>query len=101
MVTEASGGPQYPEHVSHLVELFYSEHCLSCPEARKIVQRLASQRPDIVVIEHKIDDDLRLATQYHLIATPALVIDRDKVLYGVPRLETLAARIETSAPVLE
>lgn len=86
--------------MSHLVELFYSDHCLGCPEAREIVQRLAAGRPDIIVVEHNVDDDVTLATDYHLIATPALVIDRDKVFYGVPRLEKLAAGIDASAPVL-
>jgi hypothetical protein len=92
---------QYREDVSHLIELFYSEHCFSCPETRSVIHRLASQRSDIVIVEHNVDDDLRLATQYHLIATPALVIDRGKVLYGIPRLETLADRIDASAPALE
>jgi hypothetical protein len=90
------------ESVSHLVELFYSGHCFGCPEARQILQRLASQRPDVVAIERNIDDDAdyRLATDYHLIATPAFVIDRSNVLYGVPQPHKLEARIEASTPVV-
>jgi protein-disulfide isomerase len=83
-----------------LVELFFSVHCFGCPEARKVLQRLASDRSDLVVVEHNVDDDLTLARSYHLIATPALVIDRAHVLYGVPGPEKLAARIDASAPVL-
>ena len=88
--------------MSHLVELFYSEHCIGCPEARQLLQRLASERPDVVVIERNIDDDAdyRLATDYHLIATPAFVIDRSNVLYGVPQSQKLKARIGASTPVL-
>ncbi len=86
--------------MSHLLELFYSEHCLSCPEARALLRRLTSQRCDVIVIEHDIGntDALELAKGYNLIATPALVIDRDTVMYGVPRLEKLTARIEASVP---
>lgn len=88
--------------MSHLVELFYSEHCFGCPEARRLVQRLASEHPQVVVIERNIDDDAdyRLATEYRLIATPAFVIDRSNVVYGIPQAQKLEARIEASTPVL-
>ena len=87
--------------MSHLVEVFYAEHCLSCPEARKVVRRLAVDRTDIVVLEHDVGNSLELAARYHLIATPALVIDRRAVMYGVPRLEALAARVNSSRPAAE
>lgn len=88
--------------MSHLIELFHAAHCVSCPEARAILRQLVARRSDVIVIEHDIDnaDALALAKGYHLIATPALVIDRESVMYGVPRLEMLAARIETSAPAV-
>jgi thiol-disulfide isomerase/thioredoxin len=90
------------ESVSHLVELFYSDHCFGCPEARQILQRLGSQHPDVVVIERNIDDDAdyRLAKDYHLIATPAFVIDRSNVVYGIPQPQKLEARIEACTPVV-
>jgi len=43
--------------VSHLIEFFYSDHCLSCPEARTLLRRFASDRPDITVVERNINDD--------------------------------------------
>lgn len=88
--------------MSHLIELFYSDECLACPEARHLVRRFAAERPDVVVIERNIADDAeyRAATDYHLIATPAFVIDRHDVLYGVPQPDKLAARIAASTPVL-
>lgn len=68
-----------------------------------MVQLFASDHPDVVVIERNIDDDAdyQLATNYHLIATPALVIDRHNVMYGVPRPDSLAARIDASTPALD
>lgn len=99
-VTEEIGNQRYPQPVSHVVELFHSPHCISCPEARALLRELAARRPDVIVIERDIEDAeaLAQAREYHLIATPALVIDREKVLYGVPTLEKLTDRIATSAP---
>ena len=93
----------YPENVSHLVELFYSDHCLSCPEARDLLHRLAAEHAELVIIERNIDDDAAyaLAGEYHLIATPALVIDRRDVMYGVPAAAKVAARIAARRPVLD
>ena len=79
--------------MSHLVELFYSEHCLGCPEAREAVRQFAQERPDVTLVEH----EMALARHYQLIATPALVIDGVDVMYGVPRPAALAARVDMSA----
>jgi hypothetical protein len=63
---------------------------------------LASDHPEFVVVERNIDDDAdyHLATEYNLIATPAFVIDRSNILYGIPQPEKLATRIAASTPVL-
>jgi hypothetical protein len=84
--------------MSHVVEFFFAEHCFACPEARAVLRQFASTRPDVLVIERNIDDDAeyRLATEYQLIATPAFVIDRHDVLYGVPKPGKLAARVDGS-----
>ncbi len=84
--------------VSHLLEIFYSEHCVGCPEARQAVRRFASGRPDVVVVEHDLEAEaeLELAKRYGLIATPALVIDGDAIMYGVPRPAALTARVDAS-----
>lgn len=101
-VTEEILSQRYPQRMSHLVELFHSAHCISCPEARALLRELAARRSDVIVIEHDIDeaDALVLARQYHLIATPALVIDHEKVMYGVPKLEKLTERITASVPAV-
>lgn len=90
----------YPEIVSHLLELFYSEHCFSCPEARQALRQFAASRSDVVVVERDVaaEDELELARRYRLIATPAIVIDGHAVMYGVPGTAALAARVEASHP---
>ncbi len=89
---------RYREDMSHLLEFFYADHCFACPEARDVLRRFASGRADVVVIERNINDEAewRLAAQYHLVATPAFVIDGRAVLYGVPQLDKLAARVSAS-----
>ena len=84
--------------MSHLLEVFYSEHCPSCPEAREAVQQFAASRSDVAVVEHDVEEELELAKRYQLIATPALVIDGDAVIYGVPRPAALAARLNAERP---
>jgi len=81
--------------VSHLIELFYSEHCVGCPEAREVVGRFALEREDVAVVEHDVAVEMDLARHYGLIATPALVIDGTAVVYGVPRPGALAARLDS------
>ena len=83
--------------MSHLVELFYSEHCLGCPEAQQVVRRFALERPDVTLVERDVAVEIGLARHYRLIATPAIVIDGGAVMYGVPRPAALAARVEKSA----
>ncbi len=71
---------------------------MGCPEARQAVRRFASSRPDVVVVEHDLESEteFELAKRYGLIATPALVIDGDAVMYGVPLPAALAARVGAS-----
>ena len=83
--------------VNHLVELFYSEHCLGCPEAQQIVRRFALERLDVTLVERDVAVEIGLARHYRLIATPAIVIDGGAVLYGVPRPAALAARVDSIA----
>ena len=61
-----------------------------------MIRLFASSRPDVVVVEHDLESEteLELAKRYGLIAIPALVIDGDAVMYGVPRPAALAARVD-------
>lgn len=81
--------------MQHLLELFVTEHCFGCPDARRVVQACAVEGSNVRVVERDlaVPADLDAAIGYQLIATPALVIDRKIVMYGVPRLESLRARL--------
>lgn len=80
--------------MTHCVEFFYSEHCVGCPEARRVVRQLAAERSDVAVTEFDVALHLGEANRYGLIATPAVVIDGGPALYGVPRISDLAARLD-------
>jgi len=48
--------------------------------------------PNVKVIEQHVDESLEAAETYGLFATPAIVVDRRAILYGVPTFARLAAR---------
>lgn len=77
--------------MTHILEVFVSEHCIGCPYVREQVRRFAEARPDVRVVEHDIDRHPESAARYGLFATPAIVIDGRKVLYGIPNMSGLAA----------
>lgn len=83
----------------HVLELFVSEHCLACPEAQRVVRDFAAGRLDVTVVERDVqrDADRQRASAYGLFATPALVIDEARVMYGVPRAEALNAHFDSGA----
>lgn len=82
--------------MAHVVELFYAEHCVGCPEALMVVRQFAAERADVDIEELDIAHHLSRARRYGLFATPAIVIDGMDVLYGVPTRAALASRL--SAP---
>lgn len=77
------------------VELFVSEHCLACPEARNRLRGLARVRPGLRAIEHDVDlpEGRAHAEAYGLIAVPAFVIDGASIAYGVPTEAWILGRL--------
>ena len=78
----------------HIIELFVAEHCPGCPDARRRVGEFAAARNDVVVVERSVERELETAQRYGLFATPAIVIDGNAVLYGVPTIAQLSARCD-------
>ena len=85
--------PSYPAAMQHFVQLFYSDHCFGCPAARTVVRQFAAQNADIAVAEFDVAIHAGLARKYGVVATPAIVVDDGRVLYGVPRLADLQLQI--------
>jgi hypothetical protein len=80
----------------HIIELFAAEHCPGSPDARHRLHEFAASRADVVIVERSVDRDVEAARRYGLIATPGIVIDGQAILYGVPTIAQLAARLERS-----
>jgi thiol-disulfide isomerase/thioredoxin len=82
--------------MEHVIELFVAHHCPSCPDARRRVSEFAEMYPNVTVIERNVDEALDTAETYGLFATPAIVVDRRSVFYGLPTLDQLAARCKAT-----
>lgn len=80
--------------MNHLLQLFYSEHCPDCPEARRRVRQFAMERSDVTLVERDVAITIGLARHYRLTATPAIVIDGGRAIYEVPPPEALAALVD-------
>jgi thiol-disulfide isomerase/thioredoxin len=78
--------------MEHVIELFVAHHCPSCPDARGRVREFANKYPNVTLIERNVDEALGAAEAYGLFATPAIVIDRRSIFYGVPTIAQLATR---------
>jgi hypothetical protein len=81
----------------HLLEFFFSDHCPACPVARRTLQACVSRRSDVVLVEYDVDADVSHANRYGLFATPAVVIDRHRVLYAVTDVAALDAHLDAGA----
>lgn len=79
--------------MQHFVQLFYSEHCFGCPAARTVVRQFAAEHADVAVAELDVAIHAGLARKYGVVATPAVVVDGGRVLYGVPKIGDLQLQI--------
>jgi len=83
---------RYSLRMEHVIELFVAHHCPSCTDARRRIREFVKKHPNVTVIERNVDESVEAAETYGLFATPAIVVDRRSVFYGVPTLAQLAAR---------
>lgn len=60
------------------------------------MREFAEKQPNVTVIEHNVDEAVNTAEMYGLFATPAMVVDRRSVFYGVPTMAQLAARCKAT-----
>ena len=87
----------------HVLELFVSEHCIGCPEARRVVDAFAAARVDVTVVYRDVESEAarQRARAQGLFATPALVVDGQRVIYGVPRAGVLDGLFEPESSVAD
>ena len=61
-----------PEAPDRLLYYFWSEHCGMCKSMTPIIHELAHERNDIIEVD--IGNDMKLARQFNIRATPTLVL---------------------------
>jgi hypothetical protein len=82
----------------HVIELFTSRHCLASPAAQQALERFCAEWQSLCVRQFDVSEALAAARRYGLFATPAIVIDGQHVLYGVPRPEVLRRYLAGPGP---
>lgn len=79
------------------IDLFTAPYCSACPAARAAVEAFARGRPDVVVREWDLTRDPGPAVGRGIVATPAVLIDGQRILLGVPALSQLQAAAAASS----
>ena len=79
-----------------ILKLLTSPMCPYCPMAADVVRRYVEKRKDVVAIEIPIntDEGLKEALKYGIRGVPALIINDEAVMLGVPRLPDLERVVE-------
>lgn len=79
------------------IDLFTAPFCSACPAARAAVEAFARGRPDVVVREWDLTRDPGPAVGRGIVATPAVLINGERILLGVPDERQLAAAADSPA----
>lgn len=53
----AAGAPEHPPGRARVLEVYVRHDCPHCAEADVFLERLASERPELRIVRHAIDDD--------------------------------------------
>ncbi len=79
------------------IDLFTAPYCSACPAARAAVEAFARGRPDVVVREWDLTRDPGPAVGRGIVATPAVLVNGERILLGVPDEGQLAAAADSAA----
>ncbi len=75
------------------LDIYVSETCWACEEARRIVADLAPQYPDFTIELHDVSNG---HTPSQVFATPTYVLDGRTIFLGNPTLEELKNKLEAA-----
>ena len=73
------------------LDVYISETCWSCDEAKQIVAEIRPQFPSITIDLRDINDERRPSTVF---ATPTYVLDGRTIFLGNPTREQLQQKLE-------
>ncbi len=77
-----------------------SPTCPYCPMALDVVRRFVEKHKDVVAMEIPVttDEGLKIAVKYGIRGVPALIINDQAVLMGVPSISELESIVEKLKP---
>jgi alkyl hydroperoxide reductase subunit AhpF len=75
------------------LDVYVSETCWACEEARRIVADLAPQYPEFSIELRDLNDERRPS---HVFATPAYVLNGRTIFLGNPTREELKNKLEAA-----
>lgn len=80
------------------IDLFVTPGCPSCPRARVVVTAFVAANPEVVLQEWDLTRDPGPAARRGIFATPAVLLDNERILLGVPSLSELSAHFQVPIP---
>ena len=78
------------------LDLFTQPDCPACPAARQAVARFAREWPDVMVHEWDLTLDPGPAAGRGIVATPAVLVNGERILLGVPGRRELVEAVTAS-----
>ncbi|MBO8182260.1 MAG: thioredoxin family protein [Archaeoglobus sp.] len=78
------------------IKLLTSPTCPYCPMAADVVRRYVEKNRDVIAMEIPVntDEGLKEAVKFGIRGVPALIINDEAVMLGVPRLSDLERIVE-------
>jgi len=74
-----------------VIKLLTSPNCPMCPKAKDVVKKLTEDDKDVVALELPVntDEGFQEAVKFGISVVPAMIINDEYVILGVPSLEDL------------
>ncbi len=79
------------------IELLTMPGCPHCAHARKVLERVQPDYPDLEITIHDVADEPELAGRYMLMSAPGVVIDGELVFSGGLDEAKLRERLDSAA----
>jgi small redox-active disulfide protein 1 len=78
------------------IKLLTSPTCPYCPMAAEVVRKYVEKNRDVIAIEIPVntDEGLKEALKFGIRGVPALIINDETVMFGVPKLSDLERVVE-------
>ena len=74
-----------------VIKLLTSPTCPMCPKAKEIVERLVKEEKDVMALELPVntEEGYKTALRFGIRYVPAIIVNDERVIVGVPTLEEL------------